>query len=136
MCEQAESTIREQQPKSTERAARILVVEADEAKREWLQTRLERAGWHVKATENTRDAFVIWVGSREPFDLLLIDPQTTGDGALALWGRLAFLQRGLRVLLPIIPPEVFGDDLSDRNAVVELVKEVEAALHARPDSLR
>ena len=39
------------------RAARLLVVEADDAKRDWLRTQLERAGWKVHATETTHDAF-------------------------------------------------------------------------------
>ena len=72
------------------------------------------------------------MGSRVPFDLLLIDPQTSGDGGLALWGRLAFLQRGLRVLLPIIPPEITRDFQGERAAGVDLVREVEDALRSRP----
>ena len=121
-----------QKPPERVRSAKILVMEADVRKRYWLKAELEHAGWEVHAFATAREAFVAWVGAREPFELLIIDSQTAGEAGIALWCRMAYLQRGMRVLLPVVPPEVGQDGPDDPEAGAELVEEVKRALRSTP----
>ncbi len=119
-------------PLARTHAARILVLEADDLRRTWIRTALRKADWDVQIYATAMDAFAAWVGARDPFDLLVLDPKTAGEPGIALWCRMAFLQPGLRVALPTLIPEVGLDGPDDPTAGERLVEEIEAALRSSP----
>ncbi len=55
---------------------RILVLEADPDIRSWLIAELGLAGYDVLHAATASDAFVAWVISDEPVDLLMMNPLT------------------------------------------------------------
>ena len=111
---------------------RILLVERDDRKRGWMRFELERAGWEVISASNPIDAFVAWIRSQGQLDLVIMNPQATNGAGLLLWKRLAFLQRGLRVLLPLLPPEIGEPGRENASAGAALVVEVRRALRSWP----
>jgi class 3 adenylate cyclase/CheY-like chemotaxis protein len=71
------------QDRSPTRAARLLVVDDDEANRDMLSRRLERLGYHVALAEDGRAA--LGKIAEEPFDLILLDivmPELDGYAVL------------------------------------------------------
>jgi len=119
----------EHMPRSEPRPARILVLEPDPQVRTWLVAELGLVGHEILQAETAEGAFLAWIGSREPLDLLVMNPLTARSEGLILWSRLAFLQPKLRVVLPIIP-DLNDDDFESQAAGAELASEVACMLNS------
>ncbi len=98
---------------------RILIVDDDESILRSLRSALERLGYRVTATPDSREAWEIFRAQPDAFDLVITDqimPQITGM-------QLAEKLFGLRKDIPVILITGFSEDLSEDAAKASGIRE-------------